>query len=49
MIVVSEASPLINFAIIGYLDLLPKLFGGVVNWREGLILKVFFIKELPAT
>ena len=30
MIVVSDASPLINFAIIGNLELLPKLFGEVI-------------------
>jgi uncharacterized protein len=30
MIVVSDASPIINFAIIGSLDLLPKLFGNVI-------------------
>jgi uncharacterized protein len=30
MIVLSDASPLINFAVIGYLDLLPKIFGRVV-------------------
>jgi len=30
MIVVSDASPIINFAIIGCLDLLPRLFGKVI-------------------
>lgn len=34
MIVVSDTSPIINLAAIGYLDILPKLFGTVVIPRE---------------